>query len=58
MPLSSKWSTYNKEDVQKYETDNYGVYELANSDDILYIGEGKVKERLGSHFAGVIFSGF
>lgn len=52
MPLSTKWSKYSKVDVQKYETDNYGIYELANSNELLYVGEGKVRERLVSHFPG------
>lgn len=32
------------------ESDKFGVYELGNDDDILYIGEGKVHDRLMAHF--------
>ena len=32
-------------------SDNYGVYELGNAYDILYIGEGHVFTRLMAHFA-------
>ena len=50
MPLAIKWSAFNKENVSR-ESDNYGVYELGNFDDILYIGEGQVYTRLMAHFA-------
>jgi len=50
MPLAIKWSVFSKDNVSR-ETDNFGVYELGNSDDILYIGEGQVYTRLMSHFA-------
>ena len=49
MPLAVKWSSFNKENVSK-EKDNYGIYELGNSEDILYIGQGIAKLRLMSHF--------
>ena len=50
MPLAIKWSAFNKNNVRR-ESDNYGVYELGDFDDILYIGEGHVYTRLMSHFA-------
>jgi hypothetical protein len=50
MPLAIRWSYFNKDNVSR-ETDNFGVYELGNSDDLLYIGEGQVYTRLMSHFA-------
>lgn len=51
MPINKKYSTYTKETVKANETDNYGVYQIANSsNDIIYIGEGKVKTRLLRHF--------
>jgi hypothetical protein len=49
MPLAIKWSYFNKDNVTR-EKDNFGVYELGNDDDILYIGEGQVYTRLMSHF--------
>ena len=50
MPLPVRWSLFTKSNVRQ-ETDNYGVYELGNSEDILYIGEGHIRTRLMSHFA-------
>jgi len=50
MPLPIRWSHFTKDDVSK-KNDNYGVYELGNDDDILYIGEGLVYSRLMSHFS-------
>ncbi|MCK4434006.1 excinuclease ABC subunit C [Candidatus Bathyarchaeota archaeon] len=50
MPLPIKWSHFNKDNVSR-EAYHFGVYELGNSDDILYIGEGKVKARLMAHFS-------
>ena len=50
MPLAIRWSAFTKEKVRR-ESDNYGVYELGNYRDILYIGEGHVKTRLMSHFS-------
>lgn len=50
MPLSIKWSDFTKENVSK-EKDNYGIYELGDSvGDILYIGQGIIRNRLMSHF--------
>ena len=49
MSLQIRWSDYNKDRVGE-ETDNYGVYEIGNDFDILYIGEGQVRSRLLSHF--------
>lgn len=50
MPLAIKWSAFNKKNVKR-ESNNYGVYELGNPNDILYIGEGHVYARLMAHFA-------
>jgi len=51
MPIAKKWSYYTKENV-RMEPDNYGVYEIGNSNtgEILYIGEGHVRTRLLVHF--------
>lgn len=49
MPLAIKWSNFTKDNVSR-EEDNYGIYELGNSDDTLYIGEGRIRSRLLSHF--------
>jgi hypothetical protein len=49
MPLAKRWSQYAKDYVSR-EYDNYGVYELGNDWDILYIGEDKIYTRLMSHF--------
>ena len=51
IPISKKWSAFTKENVNR-ETDSLGVYELGDTNgDVHYIGEGKVKTRLLSHFA-------
>ena len=50
MPINKKWSPYTKEHVRGHTTDNYGVYEIGNTLEVLYIGEGYVKTRLLSHF--------
>ena len=50
MPISKKWSAYTKENVKQKETNNYGVYEIGNSTEVLYIGEGQTKTRLLAHF--------
>ena len=50
MPLAIRWSAFTKKNVRR-ESENYGVYELGDSSDILYIGEGHVYTRLMSHFA-------
>jgi hypothetical protein len=49
MPLPIRWSGYSKESVG-VECNNFGVYELGNDFDILYIGEGQVYNRLMAHF--------
>jgi len=49
MPLPIRWSYFTKDNISR-ETDNFGIYELGNDDDILYIGEGKVYTRLMLHF--------
>jgi hypothetical protein len=50
MPLYKKWSSFNKDNVLS-ETDAYGVYELGDSaGEIVYIGQGRIRLRLNSHF--------
>lgn len=51
MPIAKKWSNFKKENVKEVP-DVYGVYELANeAKSTVYIGEGKLRERLLAHFA-------
>jgi hypothetical protein len=51
MPLGSRIWLYTKSIVE-LEHDDYGVYEiLDNSDNILYIGYGKIRSSLMKHFA-------
>ena len=50
MLLVIKRSHFTKNNVGR-ETNNYGVYELGNSDDILYIDEGQVYTRLIAHYS-------
>lgn len=50
MPINKKWSTYSKDNVKANATDNLGAYEIGNSLEVLYIGEGQVKTRLLHHF--------
>ncbi len=49
MAIAKRWSIFRKERVKEiYNV--YGVYELANgSKDVIYIGEGKLKDRLLAH---------
>lgn len=50
MGIQKRWSHYTKDNV-RLEPDNYGAYEISNSEgEILYIGEGHVKTRLLAHF--------
>lgn len=49
MPIAKKWSDYKKKNVQD-EINLYAVYELGNSEEVLYIGEGQLKVRLMAHF--------
>ncbi len=52
MPLAQKWSHFDKDHVSN-EPDSFGVYELGDSSgEIIYIGEGRLYNRLSSHFAG------
>ncbi len=51
MPLVLRWSEFTKDRISS-EGDEFGVYELGNYSDILYIGEGQVFTRLNSHFPG------
>jgi|Deesub1362A_J573_1020465.scaffolds.fasta_scaffold01674_4 excinuclease UvrABC nuclease subunit len=51
LPIYKRWSRYTKDKVRELE-DYYGVYELANSSrEVVYIGEGRIRSRLLSHFA-------
>lgn len=50
MPLAIKWSQFSKSNVER-EANNYGVYELGDYNDVLYIGHGVVRSRLMAHFA-------
>ncbi len=49
MPLPSQTWTFSK-NIVDYESDNFGVYELLNESEVLYIGQGEVKKRLMAHF--------
>ena len=51
MPIAKKWSPYNKETINAFETDNLGIYEIGHREtgEILYIGEGQVRIRLLAH---------
>ena len=51
MPIQKKWSDYTKDNLLK-ETNNIGVYQIANKNlnEILYIGEGNIRDRLLAHF--------
>ena len=52
MPLSVRWSAFNKDNVLA-EPNYYGVYELGdNGGQIMYIGQGLMRDRLNSHFIG------
>ena len=52
MPLSVRWSAFNKDNVLT-EPNHYGIYELGdNNGQIMYIGQGRLKDRLNSHFIG------
>lgn len=52
MPLLVKWSAFNKNNVLA-ETNSYGIYEIGDSNGkIMYIGEGRLRDRLNSHFVG------
>jgi len=50
MPIQKKWSSFRKERVKK-TSDVCGAYELADrSKDVIYIGEGELRNRLLAHF--------
>lgn len=50
MPLLKKWSDFKKYNIMA-EPDSFGVYELGDVDgNVLYIGEGRIRSRLNSHF--------
>ena len=51
MAIAKKWSRNTKDNVRSV-ANVYGVYELANgSGNIVYIGEGKLRERLIAHLS-------
>ena len=48
--IQKKWSPFKEEKI-KNVPDVIGVYELADENrEIVYIGHGKLKERLSEHF--------
>ena len=51
MPIGKRWSKYTKDNVGGV-SNIYGTYELADGDkNVVYIGEGKLYDRLMAHFA-------
>lgn len=52
MAISKKWSSYSKLVIKKISPELIGVYEIAHRENniILYIGEGKIRDRLLAHF--------
>lgn len=50
MPINKKWSAYTMDHVKENQTNHYGVYEIGNAVEVIYIGEGHVKTRLLAHF--------
>ena len=51
IPIQKKWSTFNKSRAYG-ESNNLGVYELGGRfNQVLYIGEGRIREQLLSHFS-------
>ncbi|MCE2507553.1 MAG: hypothetical protein J4F36_14020 [Nitrosopumilaceae archaeon] len=52
MPLLIKWSAFNKKNILA-EKNTFGIYEIGDGNgNIVYIGEGKLRDRLNSHFLG------
>ena len=49
--LQVAWLPFSKENVER-ESDKYGVYELGDYGDVLYVGAGQIRKRLRSHFHG------
>ncbi len=49
MPINKKWSKFNKKLIDS-EKDEFGIYELADKNGIIYIGGGKIKSSLTQHF--------
>ena len=50
LPLIKRWSAFSEEKIQN-ECYTYGCYELGNSKcNIVYIGQGRVKDRLVIHW--------
>lgn len=51
MPIAKRWSTFSLNNVSRVPN-VYGAYELGNRDgEIIYIGEGRLQDRLRSHFS-------
>lgn len=52
MAISKKWSSYIKVSIKNLSPELIGVYEIAHRENntILYIGEGKIRDRLLAHF--------
>lgn len=48
----SAWHNYIKLDIHSHIPNHYGVYMLGNGNEIAYIGEGHLHDRLIAHFAG------
>lgn len=49
MPIVKRWSSFRKERVKEI-SNVCGVYEMAGrSKDVIYIGEGKLRDRLLAH---------
>lgn len=53
MEIRKKWSIFSEENVKSVPS-VYGVYELADSKkSIIYIGQGKLQERLMDHLNNI-----
>lgn len=51
IPIKKKWSNYTKINVRRV-SNVFGMYELADGrGHIIYIGEGKLQDRLIAHFS-------
>lgn len=52
MAIAKKWSDYTKENLKTIPDEYIGSYEIGHhaTNTILYIGEGKIKNRLLAHF--------
>ncbi|MCK4444076.1 MAG: excinuclease ABC subunit C [Thermoplasmata archaeon] len=51
MAIPKKWTSFNKKNVSGV-VNVYGAYELGDrSGEVIYIGEGRLRDRLMSHFS-------